>query len=460
MLMSGYVFDIRGGVLFDTSYAYRDYTDVLFKQRIQAKKREKELSLPKSLSTFYKLCYNGGYGINSQKDIVTTYITDDSGDVNLLTTKRLQKDEQIIRTPHTHQMTNGQWLIKLKKIEGSCAQYCDQSPCQIGAAVTAVSRHHMNLSMFELAKRGLVGYTDTDSMAIYSEAIDSLITLDNGIHYDRMYNESAEAPMGTYKNDHEEGDDEIIFLSLFIAKKVKLHFTLDAQGIIRLYPTFKGYTPSHVHIESGEHIEHWELERLRVIAIINAYFDGYVGGLTQTEFKRSVNNGITIDNKAKFSASMKAFVGSAGMGSFFRRVGLGNDHIEYLVPHGSGPDIGRQIIREEEGEEFFPFFANIENEPACPRSNVQMPPRRAEVLLDKFGLSKEVLLEFVDQFYYTNYGHQTIRPEIEKERAEIQRVFNEAPKLQKKDYEWKLDFEVNRISLSGDSEVGVSAFRE
>lgn len=436
----GFHFTITHGVRFGTSYAFREYTHKLFQERIKAKQHERENNLPKSLSTFYKLFYNGGYGINSKKDIRDKLIIVDEGETEeqLRAHKRIEPDERLVLNTHSHQIATKQWILKIEKVDGACDTYAPQSACQIGAAVTACARHHMNLAMLEPAKNNLVGYTDTDSMALHATAIQRFYNPASN-----MYNESSSAPMGSYKNDHEEGKHERVILSLFVAKKVKLHITVDAEGDVRVYPTFKGYNPSRVDYETGGHIPVWMLEKRKAVAIVIAYFDGQLETLTQTEFKRSLTSGITIEKNSKFSASLEAFAGSCGVGTRFDKVqcnsGEGEsaeavfDVVETLIPHGSS----RSVIETADCY----FFEN----PECPRkSQVQMPEDRAGLIEENTsGVTKELLLDFLDRYYLVNHGDvrrgkfaNESNGEFSAIDKELEAIFEAAPKLQPRDYFW------------------------
>lgn len=425
MKRAKYTFDVVGGILFDTSFAFREYTNTLFTQRIHAKEEEKRLNLPKSLSTFYKLICNGGYGINAQQDICETMILVDDGvnEAKLRADHKISPDERIVNNCHSHQTPTLQWILKLEKVPGSCEYYSPQSPNQIGAAVTAISRHHMNLAMFNLCTDGqLVGYTDTDSMALHAKGIRKHFTNKS------MYNESANAPLGTYKNDHETGKNELIFLSLFITKKVKLHITIDADGELRFYPTFKGYNPSAVDPITGEKVPLWKIEQLKVLAIVEAFFSGEMGGVTQTEFKRSLANGVTIIKDSKFSASMEAFTGSNGKGSFIKEIDGTGDFVEVLVPHGSK-------FPNEKVEHW--FFRDVENNPHCPKENVQNPSSRVDAWKD-LGLTIEVVTELVLKFY-EKYENELTEAQHNPNSVEISfdKVFDNAPKIKPEDYFWR-----------------------
>lgn len=438
----GFTFDVMFGIAFPTSYVFREYTHTLFQMRIEAKKMEKENNLPKSLSTFYKLIYNGGYGINAKKDItdrlmITKQQENPETESKLRADRKISPDERLVRNTHSHELPTKQWILKIELMEGACRTYAPQSPNPIGAAVTACSRHHMNLAMYRLAVLGLVGYTDTDSMAIHMKGVEDCFR-GTKAERDGMYNESSEAPLGTYKNDHESGKEETVFLSLFVAKKVKLHLTIDALGKIRVYPTFKGYNPSRVDYETGAHVPLWMLEKRKAQAIVRAYFDGYLEEMSQTEFKRDLRGGITIDRQAKFSASMEAFTGSCGVGTKMSFVPLKSkateevDFIEELVPHGSS--------REEIDLIDFSFFQN----PHAPKvSEVQMDKdREGEICKRTRGICKDFLLNFLDVYYKTEFGDvrepgDDSNRGVSLEDEALELLFSKGTEnIREEDYEW------------------------
>ena len=335
----GWTFDLLGGIHFEGTYAYRGYTYDLFLKRIAAKQVEQREGLPKSLSTFYKLFYNGGYGINVQKDITENHIiTREEDEGRLRSDKKLAPDERIIRNAHTHQCENGQWILKIEKDEVADEFFSDQSPSQIGAYVTAASRHHMNLAMYRGCKHGFVGYTDTDSICFLGAYTQTEMP-------ESILDESTEAKMGTYKNDHEEGKEELCFLSLFVAKKIKVHFTLDKEGQVRIYPTFKGFNPPSVCPITGKKMSVLDCNRIKVLAIIEAFFTGEVKPLSQTEFRRDIAKGITIDKHAQFSASKEAILGHS-QGYLIRPTFLTN----LCSPRNH--DHSRILLNEDEAEEY------------------------------------------------------------------------------------------------------------
>jgi hypothetical protein len=192
--------------------------------------------------------------------------------------------------------------------------------------------------MYRGCKHGFVGYTDTDSICFLGAYTQTEMP-------DSILDESTEAKMGTYKNDHESGKEELCFLSLFVAKKIKVHFTLDRDGLVRIYPTFKGFNPPSVCPITGKKMSLLECDRIKVLAIIEAFFTGEVKPLSQTEFRRDIARGITIDKHAQFSASKEAILGHS-QGYLIRPTFLTNLYSPRNHEHS------RILINEDEAEEY------------------------------------------------------------------------------------------------------------
>jgi hypothetical protein len=412
MRKCGWSFTVWGGMSFVAGYGFREYTHSLFQKRIEAKEKEKREGLPKSLSTFYKLFYNGGYGINVQKDIKESYIvTREEDEAVLRSSKQLKPDEEIVRNIYSHQCSNGQWVLKIRKMDAADEYFSEHSPNQIGSAVVAAARHHMNLCMYDAAKCGALGYTDTDSACLLGSYLEEKCPKE-------MVDESTSAAMGTYKNDHEFGEEELVFLSFFIAKKVKVHFTLDKAGEVRIYPTFKGYNPSAVDELTGKKRSPLEAERLKVMAIVEAFFTGELGAVTQTEFKRNLGMGISIDKNAVFSASKKAFLGHS-KGTNLVRVGSSEVNptlIEEFVPLGSQKEV--LWLHSKSGRV----------------DDVEQPEERVAFWEDKIGYGR--LVEFLDRYYEKKKrSMEAMESTIEQTRVfeEFDTVFMGAPQLTDED---------------------------
>jgi hypothetical protein len=423
MKKCGFTFEkVAGAFVFETSYAFRDDTLELFQKRIEAKRKEREEGLPKSLSTFFKFFINGRYGVNAQQDITSSMIiTTEENEDNLRRDRKLKPDEVIVRNSNSHQCANGQWILKVEKVEGACDYYANQSPNHIGACVVACSRHHMNLAMFDLCKKEMVGYTDTDSLSAHGSALNPP---------EGSMDQSSEAAMGTYKNDHEEGKDEIIWLSFYITKKVKMHCTLDAEGIIRIYPTFKGYNPPAVDNETGRHRYEHEIDRDKVFAIVESFYEGEMPEVEQTEFRRDLQSGVTVDKNAKFSGKMESFMGHSA-GSILKNytTPLNVDAFEVLVPLGHSLPV--HLNRDEK---FAPYFKGDSQA----LKDVQNPVERKEYWEKR--VPKKVFLEFIDHYYHhidEEMGCKMDFVHAEEDYQAFDRVFSSAPQVSEEDRYWK-----------------------
>jgi hypothetical protein len=358
----GWSFIILNGMQFECSYVFRPFIQKMYVRRNEAKEREKREGLPKCESTFWKNDYNGHYGVQCQKDIHERYIVaeektqrgmpvvvdienemadEDVSAFQAATTRarlphpdsfekalrasRVAPDEEIVRTTHTHKMNNGQWLIRLRKCKNAFSEYADQSPNQIGAAVTSGARHHMNLLLFEHFDK--CGYTDTDSLSCLGGLCETLETEER---YRGIIDESATPVLGTYKNDH-EAPGEKVFMSFYLGKKIKLHVTVDESMKIRFHSTFKGYNPSKLN-RLGDEIRSEAVQYMRIFALGEMFYRGAVTGLRQTEFERDISRGVIIDKDSAFSTSLESAFGHHD-GVIFETLENG-DLVERLVPKG------------------------------------------------------------------------------------------------------------------------------
>lgn len=339
MLKCGWKFDILFGIQFGVSYVYHNPLHDMFEKRKKAKQTELEKGLPKSLSTMWKNLYNGMYGINARKDINSQHIVADkeATEAELRKNRRVLPDDIISRDGHSHELTNGQWLLKLKKLDVTKETFAQQSPVQIGAAVTAAARHHMNLLLYPMSNEDY-GYTDTDSVFITGDAYE---TLRNECPH--LLDDRADADMGTYKNDHEGGDHERVIASFLLAKKVKLHITLDALGTIRFHDTFKGFRPNAIDYSTSLVRPEQELMREKLEVLGNLFFVGkHNSQLSQTEFRRNSLNGITIDKDSVFTTEERTYYGhsEASIAILNRKY-----CVELLLPHGyRNPDTPHEPV--------------------------------------------------------------------------------------------------------------------
>ena len=420
----GWTFTILGGVRFGADYVFRDSIYAMYQKRIEAKRREASEGLPKSLSTMWKNLYNGGYGINARKDILKQFITadSDSNEANLRRSRRLKPDEGVIRDASTHQLVNSQWLVHIEKYKDACEFFAGQSPNQIGAAVVSGARHHMNLLIFGLPSSESYGYTDTDSIFIKGKDYQFLKT-----NFPHLINDSAEAPLGTYKNDH-EAPGEVVVRSMFLAKKVKLHITLDEKGVLRFHNTFKGYNPKAID-DDGNVRDAEEICMDKVKALGEIYFHGALqGDRYQTEFRRSVHGGIVIDRNSKFSGAESTFYGFS-CGSFIRQ-GLFHTQkdFEVLVPLCDNQDelTEEKVLSGDEGGSSLKYYDYT-------RKGKNSYTRRVDLAENE--LRWDVFLDTIDACMQERF-------EKEKEKAEYKElhawdeIFKKAPALAPEDYVW------------------------
>lgn len=325
----GWTFDIVAAFGFEATYIFRSKIQEMFESRKAAKVKEKANDLPKSLSTMWKNLYNGMYGINARKDIRRQYLVCADGETEgtLRSKCKICPDENVIYDSASHQLANSQWILKLEKHVDSAEYFAEQSPNQIGAAVTSTARHHMNLLIANM-KVTEYGYTDTDSLFVTGAAFERLRTQNP-----KLFDERADADMGTYKNDHEGPNENIVFCSMLLAKKVKLHATLDRTGNIQFHDTFKGFNPSPYDAVSGDAIAPYEIQFLKVRAMSELFFDGVLSNeVSQTEWRRSLAEGVSIDKNAAFSGNESTYFNHSAGVLYIKNPKGGS--IELLIPHG------------------------------------------------------------------------------------------------------------------------------
>lgn len=346
----GWSFTIVAAFSFDTTYTYREQLLAMFEKRKDAKRMEREQNLPKSLSTMWKNLYNGGYGINARQDIQRQYIVC-NGDVteqSLRANGKLNADEYIVRDANTHRLPNGQWLLKIQKHKDSAEFFAAQSPNHIGAAVTSTARHHMNLMMFNLPY-GSYGYTDTDSVFITGTIWNRLQET-----HPHLLDERADAPMGTYKNDHEGPGENIVFLSMLLAKKVKLHMTINKNGEMHVHPTFKGFNPSRIEPATEKHFSNEYLELQRIVAMKDIFYEGKLLRVQhQTAWRRNMADGVRIDREKPFDID-PAVYWEHSSGSVLHTSPNG-DFIEHLIPHGWWRRAGEEEEPEQQQQPSYPL---------------------------------------------------------------------------------------------------------
>ena len=214
--------------------------------------------------------------------------------------------------------------MKKKKYEHIAETYCYQSPNQIGAAVLSYARHIMNLIMFNYSPNTQT-YTDTDSITLSENNVDELKSLN-------LIDSSATAPLGTLKNDHAEdnGTEPRIFLSMIGGKKVKLHFTINQEGDIKLFNTFKGFNPAT--FVGNKKLYPIYADYLASKALFEINIKGTGSTTTVTSWKKTPAGGVRIENHLQTMDSETYISHSRGIGIV--NTGFGNK-FECFVPWGS-----------------------------------------------------------------------------------------------------------------------------
>jgi hypothetical protein len=146
-----------------------------------------------------------------------------------------------------------------------------------------------------------------------------------------LIDDRSDANMGTYKNDHEGPGNNIVFLSFLLAKKVKLHVTVNAQGDVQFHQTFKGFNPSNIN-RDGDNLSAEEIKFKKIRALGEIFYNGtIITRCDQTEWKRSVHSGITINKDATFTTKESTYFNARGVIPYWSPEG---DRVEILIPKG------------------------------------------------------------------------------------------------------------------------------
>jgi len=349
MRKQGYTFEVINGFGWNVSMTYNSFIEPAFQKRIEAKRNGNKV-----LSDFYKLNYNSAYGVTAQKDIsengfimslpedlryrsyedeeVARHITASGGSHGLL-----GADEDLVGCIP---LRNGQTYFTKEKKAHLHEFYSHPSPMQIGAAVLSWSRHIMNLIMFGLDVFGEITYTDTDSIAVSDRAISQYLEPIPGLIDNR-----SEAALGSLKNDHGEnnGTEPRVVASFIGTKKVKMHITLNAEGDLRIFNTFKGLNP--LSKKEGIEMNEEYAESMIAKALIEINESGKMSDVEVNQWKRSIEFGIEIGQHTQTSHDETYLSHSAGSIHMLNRDG---NHIEWFVPYGH-----REIIWEAEERKLF-----------------------------------------------------------------------------------------------------------
>jgi len=407
MTRQGYGFEIVGGFGFEVTTIYNLFIGPAFQQRIKAKQEGNKL-----LSDFLKLNYNGSFGITTQQDIVDSFFTariDDSlKDVDprnpevrkalyacgpTKVGKGLDSTEEL--TGEAFYLPNGQGLFQKRKKEHLSEFYADQSPMQIGAAVLSWSRHIANLVMFNIGEEDQL-YTDTDSIQVNNSLTE------NNPRLARMICNRDDAPLGSLKNDHAEnnGTEPRIFFSMIGTKKVKLHMTLNKEGFIRIFNTFKGLNVATELEGISKHPEYSEYITSKTLLHLN--MESSSPPVTVTSWKRDLQNGVSITNHLQ-TLSPDTYLENC-KGTVIKNKSYGT--VEFFVPHGC-------IVLPD-----FPVYRDEAKDLEC----TQGPRRRNRLLSDIWvGIESEnIVSDFIEDYYAgvdTPYNPNTV------EYTEIMKAF-------------------------------------
>lgn len=354
MRRQGYTFEIIAGFSFSALMIYNTFIGPAFQIRIDAKKAGNKL-----LSDFMKLNYNGAYGITIQQDITDSFFlakidkdlhNRDPRDPQVrnaiyTVSQHFQNREGLIcseeLTGEATYFPNGQGCFQKKKKEHLAEYFSEQSPMQIGAAILSYARHVGNLILFNKDPFDYT-YTDTDSFTIGESAIES------DEHLKALIMNRDDAPLGSLKNDHNEnnGTEPRIFLSLIGAKKVKAHFTINQEGEVKIFNTFKGLHVSCDIDNKKIKPEYAEYITTKVLMDINIR-NGSDPVIVQA-WKRNLQHGVAISNHIQVLDTNTYFDDHMGVKLEKRPFGI----TEFFIPHGdkvSNETEYNKIITKENG---------------------------------------------------------------------------------------------------------------
>lgn len=404
----GFDFEVICGFGFGVGMAYHSMIKPAFLQRIEAKKAGNKL-----LSNFLKLKYNGSFGVTAQNDIdegatvislpeelrnrsvldedVRRYVMKQSGNKILNASEYFTGESVLLRS--------GQTYVKKKKFEHVGELYAAQSPNHIGAAVLSYARHIMNLMMFNTPAI-VQTYTDTDSDCVPEAVVDDL-------EKRGLINNSPDAMLGTMKNDHDEnnGTKPRVVFSLFGAKKVKMHITLNAEGELRIFNTFKGFNPAS--FIDGRKMSPAFADKVVSRALLDIGLRGTCEPQLVTTWKKDLEGGVSITNHLQVMDT-HTYLGHC-KGTSIAKLDFGI--IESLVPFGSTI------------EPHYPVSCEVTG-PRVRDRIYSLPPSREENI-DKIwgGCSYGMMRMLIDKYYGADVDNEYI-PQFEndEERTEYMRI--------------------------------------
>lgn len=400
MTICGYTYEVIGGFGWSTSNDYHSFIAPAFEKRIEAKKAGNKV-----LSNSLKLMYNSSFGVTCQNDIdEDSFITTLPEDLR----EYDYKDERVLRAVNKHSLVNGDEELKenillpsgqtyftKQKIKEFHECYGDQSPMQIGCAVLSWARHIMNLFMVPFPLECCQTYTDTDSDAIMDSVVQEYMTKIPG-----LIDNSTDARLGSLKNDHLEGpngefngNEPYVILSLIGTKKVKMHVTLNEEGEMKIFNTFKGLNASS--IESGIHMhpDYAAHQTSQVLIDINEL--GRSEPVTVTQWNRNMHSGIIIGEHEQESYS-KTYLGHSA-GQQMKIDSYGNV-FEMFVPHG----VELTVFLREDKKDYYYSENTLTHQYglrtlSCGDFHECANYRRDE--LAKYGFSHNRIRKMTDKYY-------------------------------------------------------------
>ncbi len=337
MRRQGFLFNILCGFGWSTSFLYNSFIVPAFQERIEAKRAGNKL-----LSNFKKLGYNGSYGVTTQADIednwflitLPVYLKDDKTlspkDPRLISFILAETDGKVIgpddEIDDFIHLPNDQTMIRLKKISACAESFSDLSPMQLGVAVTAYARHIMNLVMFGLDPYHMT-YTDTDSITVSAHAYELIKS-----RSPFLICEDVDAPLGSLKNDHGEdnGTNPVIITSLIGTKKVKMHITLNAEGDVKVFNTYKGLNPTDYDEASLVRMHPDFVEQKVSLALLDIAFRGIPREMAVSHWKRKMSTGVEISSFVQKAESRTYF--NFAVGTHF--VNAPHGLVEFFIPNG------------------------------------------------------------------------------------------------------------------------------
>jgi hypothetical protein len=360
---AGLHFSVVGGFAFRCSSLYRTFITTAFEQRIKAKQEGNKL-----MANWLKLNYNGAYGITCQSDIEDgshlITLPEEKRDLSVLDSTLFP---EIIRKIHLNaseylpgesfNFPSGQTYVKKKKIPNLGECYHPQSPNQIGAAVLACARDVMNRIMFSVPPYHQT-YTDTDSVALSGEFIETILKPANP----HLVDNRPEAWLGTLKNDHLEnnGTNPIILASYIPGKKVKVHITLNAEGELRIFPTFKGLQPSLSSTTTSKFSPEYQ-DYIATRSIFSIFRTGSCEDVKVTAWRKHLVTGVVIEDHMQ-QITGETYLRDLGVGTFLvssESHGL----VEYILP--LGVHLSHPVFHSSLSS-VYPIGQEIEGDPTSP----------------------------------------------------------------------------------------------